>query len=84
MNFKEYLKNHININESNEISTVDPDKFADIPNINEADEDLKKLVDSGKAFWITTAGGHHACIDKNGKLLSGMYKGKLLSDIASH
>lgn len=52
-------------------------------NEDEINEDeLEKLVKDGKAKWIT-AQGHRTCIDNNGNILSGKFKGTNMSDISS-
>lgn len=52
-------------------------------NEDEINEDeLEKLVKAGKAKWIT-AQGHHTCVDNDGNILSGKFKGTNMSDISS-
>ena len=54
--------------------------------MNEEDEinedELEKLVKAGKAKWIT-AQGHHTCVDNDGNILIGKFKGTNMSDIST-
>lgn len=54
----------------------------ELENLVDEESNTEKLAKDNDAKWITS-GGHHYCVTKDGKIVSGKFKGSNMEDLRS-